>query len=72
MTGVNTLSIQGFQLYELKEEIGALQEQNDELRLKTMSLESYAKISQRADDLKMVRVDRVDYLVIEEGAVAVK
>ena len=69
---VNDLSTKGYVLYELKERIYSLQDDNDLLEFKTMTLQSYGNISERARELLMVKVEKVDYLTSSEEAVAKK
>ncbi|GAF72634.1 unnamed protein product [marine sediment metagenome] len=72
VVGVNELSMRGFVLYELKNKIYQLEDENNSLELDIMSAQSYENISRRADDLNMIKVGRVDYLSGGGGAVAKK
>ncbi len=38
----------------------------------TAELESYENIAKRAEELKMVKVDKIDYITIVDGVVAKK
>ena len=69
---VNDLSIKGFMLQELKTELGELDNENVNLELKIMELGSYENISNRARDMKMVKVDKIDYITIIDEVVAIK
>lgn len=63
IAGVNYLTIQGFKLGELKKNVNQLAEENRDIELKTMALESYNNLSSRAKDLNMVAVGQeVDYI----------
>ena len=70
--GVNDLSIKGFVLQEVKNEVSRYEDQNRELELKVMELESYENLSKRAVELNMVKVGKVDYISVENGVVAVR
>jgi cell division protein FtsL len=72
IVSVNDLSIKGFMLQELKLKIAELDNKNADLELKIMELESYENISERAQGMKMVKVDKIDYITIIEEVVAVK
>ncbi len=68
LINVNDLSIKGVKLQEFKKEINNLIEENNNLELEVMSLESYNNLSERAEKLKMVAVDKVYYI---EGSTVV-
>ncbi len=72
IVGVNSLSVKGFMLYEIKTGIEELNKENNNLELKIMDLEAYTNISKRADDLLMVKAQKIDYLKIGEEEVAKK
>jgi len=59
---VNNLSIKGFVLADLKLKVSELQKENENIELKVMNLESYENINKRANELKMVKVDKIDYI----------
>lgn len=67
---MNDFSVKGMQLSDLKRDIRMKDNANKELELRIMSLESFTKLSERAENLKMVKVDKVDYLTIKSGSVA--
>lgn len=69
---VNDLSIKGFVINELKSEISRLQTDNAKYELRAMELESYEVINKRAIELKMVKVDKIDYIDIAGSVVAKK
>lgn len=68
----NNLSIKGFELNELKKEIKSMASENEELKVKTMSMESYDSLSKRVQELNMVTVGEVAYIAAGEQAVAKK
>lgn len=70
--GINDLSAKGFVMQELKIKLAAISNENRDMELKIMELESYENIDQRADSLKMVKVDKIDYFTIVNEAVAKK
>lgn len=69
---VNDLAIKGFVLEESKAKLVELNNHNKELELKAMNLQTYENIVKRAEDLKMVSVEKIDYLTVIGGGVAVK
>lgn len=68
---INDLTVKGFRLQELRKEISSLTDENNEMKNKTMVLESYGDISRRLENLEMVAVGKVDY-VTAMGGVAVR
>ena len=62
VVSVNNLSIKGFVLSDLKSKIAELQKENENIELKVMNLESYENIIKRADELKMVKVNKINYI----------
>lgn len=70
--GVNDLSIKGFVLQEEKTRVLTLEDENRKLELAIMELESYENLANRAIELKMVKVDKVDYISVENASVARK
>jgi len=69
---INDLSIKGFVLEELKEEVYNLSVENKNIELLAMELESFENISKRAEELKMVKVDAIEYIKLSDEAVAKK
>lgn len=69
---INSLSIKGFILRELKDKVVKLNNENKNIELKIMELESYKNLNQRAEGLEMVKVDKIDYIIVVDEAVAVK
>ena len=69
---VNDLSIKGFVINELKLELRELKAVNEELSIAVMELESFEQIEERAQELKMVKVDTIEYIEVGSGAVAAR
>jgi hypothetical protein len=69
---VNDLAVKGFVLRELKIELAGLNRINEANELAAMKLESFENINARAKELKMVKADFIDYIVISEGSFAKK
>lgn len=68
LIGVNDFSIKAFVLSEQRGKLSQLKGQNNELELKVMHLSSYNNLSKKIENLKMVKVDKIDYI---SGASAV-
>lgn len=67
---INDLSIKAFVLRDLHAEAAQVARENEEIELMVMRLESYEHIARRAQELDMVKVDRIDYLQALEPEVA--
>ena len=72
IAAVNDISIKGFVLDGLKNQQIKLEGNNKHLELEIMALESYDTIDKRAHELKMVKVDKVDYITINSDDLAKK
>ena len=72
VAGINDLSIKGFVLQELKSKVTELKNENKNIELTATELESYENIHRRAEDLKMVKVDKIDYVMVVNDVVAMK
>ena len=70
VVSVNNLSIKGFVLADLKSKVSELQKENENIELKVMNLESYENITKRANELKMVKVDKINYIIKTNDFVA--
>ena len=70
VVSVNNLSIKGFVLADLKSKVSELQKENENIELKVMNLESYENITKRVNELKMVKVDKIDYITKANDFVA--
>jgi hypothetical protein len=67
---VNDLSIKGFVISELEKKTSELSALNQNLELDAMLLGSYEAISAKAESLKMVKNDKIEYLDVSSGPVA--
>lgn len=70
VVSTNDLSIKGFVLQELQLEANEIIANNGKTELQIMELESYDKIDKRAKELKMVKIDRIDYITTTDESVA--
>ncbi|MFH1427962.1 MAG: hypothetical protein ABIG60_05570 [Patescibacteria group bacterium] len=61
---MNDLIVKGFKLQEFKNEITILKNENKDLELKVMALESLNNLHEKAAKLNMVAVGEVDYLTV--------
>jgi hypothetical protein len=68
MLGTNDLSIKSYMLQQQQKQANKIIDDNNELKLKAMSLSSLTNINDKIVALKMVKVDKVDYIA---GAVTV-
>lgn len=62
ITGTNDLAVKGFKLQELKKQAMDLNNSNNELELKTMSLSSYNNLDERVRELSMVPTSDISYI----------
>lgn len=69
---INNLSIKGFILNELKTKTTVLANENENYEILVMDLESFNNLEERAENLKMVKVNEVEYFTISSGAMAKK
>jgi len=72
LVGINDLTVKGFVLKDLKSKSQILTEENQELQAKALTLQSYAAISPRLQELNMVAVEDVAYLSPKNSVVAKK
>ncbi len=70
--GVNDLSIKGFVLHEIRTNVNSLIEENAKYELQVMQLESYETLTCRAEELNLVKVDKIDYIFVDKDSVAMK
>ena len=70
MVCVNDIAIKGFVIKDLKVKIAELSEENKGIELKIYDLKSLEGISARALEMKMVKVDKIDYITVINGDVA--
>lgn len=69
---INDLAIKGFILQDLKKESNKLKEITKDMELTITNYESYDNIQKRAENLKMVRVEKIDYISINSNGMAMK
>ena len=69
---INDLSIKGFVVRDLKEKTARLENENEDVELKIMELESFEGLSQKVMDMKMVKVDKIDYITVIDEVVVKK
>ena len=62
IAGINDLTVKGFELQELKASAMEIEDNNNNLELRIMSLGSYNNLSERIADLDMVAVGKVEYI----------
>ena len=67
---INDLSIKGFVLQDLKMSMKNLQAENQQIELAITKLQSYDNIEIKAQEMKMVKVDKIDYITVNDLAVA--
>lgn len=72
MLSVNDLSIKGFVLNDLKAQINDLEKEGGAIEAQVAQLESNSAINTRAQQLAMVRVDKIEYITLTDGKVAKK
>jgi cell division protein FtsB len=69
---VNDLSIKGYVLNSKKMELDKLVKENKNLELEITRLSSLDNIEKRALAMKLVKVDKIDYIEVKDEAVARK
>lgn len=69
---VNDLSIKGFVLNSQKAKVFKLTEENKALELEITKLSSLNNVEKRALEMNLVKVDKIDYIEVKDGAVAMK
>lgn len=67
---VNDLAVKGIVLNDLKTKVNELSQENQGIELQTATLEANSTIDSRAQQLAMVKVDKIDYINITDGKVA--
>jgi cell division protein FtsL len=72
VASVNELSIQGFTLSQMKNKVNEIEKETEKLDLTALDLGSYEMINKRAQELNMVKVDKIDYIEVVNGSVAKK
>ena len=69
---INDLAVKGIVLEELRKEAVEQNDLSNNYELAIMEMESYDNINKRAKDMKMVRVEKIDYITINNDGVAKK
>lgn len=64
--GTNDLAIKHFVVQENKRKMYNLKDENRSLETKVMALSSFNAINKKVANLKMVKVDKVDYVVLNQ------
>jgi hypothetical protein len=72
LIGMNDLTVKGFVLNDLKNQVSMLSEENQDLQTRSLTLQSYTALSPRLQDLNMVVVDDVAYLSPQTSTLAKK
>ena len=60
---VNTLATKGYAIKELKHSIALQKKENDRIGLDIIEAQSIQNLQKKIDDLKLVRSERIDYIV---------
>ena len=68
----NDIAVQGFVLAELKSDLKIIEKTNAEYELTALRLESMTNVNERAKELKMVKVNNVEYISVTDTSVAIK
>jgi hypothetical protein len=72
LVNINDLTVKGFALRELKSEATILTSENLDKETKVMNLQSYGNLNEKVKKLNMVAVDEVEYLTVNQAALARK
>lgn len=72
LVSINDLSVKGFAIRELKSESTRLVSENVDREAEVMQLQAYGKLSSQVSKLNMVAVGEVEYLVVNDNALARK
>ncbi|MDD2807108.1 MAG: hypothetical protein PHW95_01120 [Patescibacteria group bacterium] len=67
---VNSLATKGYQIKALQGKVTDLKQQQDDLQLQALSLQSMGAVQDKVNSLKMVDAGKSDYLVEKPVAVA--
>lgn len=70
LVSVNGLATKGYQIKELQNKVADLKQQNDDLQLQALALQSMGAVQDKVNSLKMVDAGKSDYLVEKPVAVA--
>ena len=72
MACANDISIKGFVLSDLKTELIKKQKEQEKLKINSLNLQAMNNIEEKAKELKMVKVDTIDYIDGNTLGVAIK
>jgi len=72
LVNINDLTVKGFALRELKSEATILASENLDQETKVMNLQSYGNLNEKVKKLNMVAVGEVEYLTVNQPALARK
>ena len=68
----NDVSIKGFVLSDLKSKLEDAQKEQEHLKITSLKLQSMEEVQKRAQELKMVKVDTIEYIDGSTLGVALK
>lgn len=72
LVNINDLIVKGFALRELKSQATILASENLDSEAKVMNLQSYSNLNDKIKKLNMVAVGEVEYLTVNQPALARK
>lgn len=72
ITTINDLVVKGFVLQNLKAKAGDFSEDNRILNARAASLKSCNDVAKRIEKLNMVSSEKIDYIKVNKGVLAVK
>jgi hypothetical protein len=72
LVGINRLVVTGFKLQEMRQRVAALSVDNQNIENQRIALESYSNLEQKIKELKMVAIDKIDYLTPTPDVLAKK
>lgn len=70
LTQINSLATKGYQIRELENQVADLQQENEDLELEALQLQSMGSVKDKVSGLNMVAVGNTDFLVVSPVAVA--
>jgi cell division protein FtsL len=59
---VNSIAVKGFKIEELRKRVNQLQMENEKLEIKVAEMQSMSKIEEVANQLGLVKSEKVEYL----------
>ena len=72
LISANDISIKGFVLSDLKIQLEEKQKEQEKLKINSLNMQAMSNIEMRAQELKMVKVDTIDYIDGNTLGVAVR